>query len=65
MSFISYYTSCLGMKMQYLNKPLELLPQSEYFSDNGIRVVNSIKDMKLQAGPKTEKVIKIVRALEY
>ena len=57
MEFICYYTQCLEMKMQYLNKPLELLSQSEYFLDNGIREVKSIKDMKLQADPKTEKVI--------
>ena len=46
------------MKMQYLNKPLELLPQSEYLSDNEIREVNSIKDMKLQADPISRKSYK-------
>ena len=44
--------------MQNLNKPLELLQQSEYFSDNGIREVNSIKAMKLQADPKNRKSYK-------
>ena len=43
------------MKMQYLNKPLELSSHSEYFSDNGIREVNSIKAMKLQANHKNRK----------
>ena len=57
MQFISYYTQCLEMKMQYLNKPLELLSQNEYFLDNGIREVNSIKDMKLQAYIKNRKSI--------
>ena len=58
MLFISYYTPCLEMKMQYLSKPLELSPQSKYFSDNKIKEVKSIKVMKFQADPKTEKVIK-------
>ena len=40
------------MKMQYLDKPLKLSPQSEYFSDNEIKEVKSIKAMKLQADPK-------------
>ena len=66
MSFISYHTSCLGMKMQYLNKQLELSLQSEHFSDNGIREVNTIKAIELQANPKNiKKIIKIVRALQY
>ena len=58
MPFISYYTPCLQMKMQYLNKQLELSLQSEDFSDNGIREVNSIKAIKLQADSKNIKSYK-------
>ena len=58
MSFISYYIPCLQMKMQYLNKQLELSLQSEHFSDNGIREVNSIKAIKLQADSKNIKSYK-------
>ena len=56
MSFISYYTPWFGIKVQYLT--LELSLQSEYFSDNRTREVNSIKAMKFQADPKNRKVIK-------
>ena len=58
MSFISYYISCLGIKMQYLNKPLELSPKSESFSDDEIKNVKTMKAMELQDDQKTDKVIK-------
>ena len=56
MSFISYDTLWLRIKMQYLT--LELSPQSKYFSDNEIKEVKSIKAMKFQADPKKRKTIK-------
>ena len=51
------------MKMQYLDKPLKLSPKSEYFSDNEIKEVKSIKAMKLQADPKNKKNYK--RLIEH
>ena len=49
--------------MKYLNKQLELSLQSEYFSDNEIREINSIKAMKLQVDSKSRKSDK--RLLEH
>ena len=46
------------MKIQSLNKPLILSPQSKYFSDNEIKEVKSIKAIKLHADPKNRKTIK-------
>ena len=62
MPFISFYTPCLGMKMQYLSKPLELSPQSE-FSDDEIKEVKTKKAMELRADPKKKQSYK--RLLEH
>ena len=51
------------MKIQYLNKPLELSPQNKYLSNNEIKEVKPIKAMKLQADPKNRK--SYIRLLEH
>ena len=58
MQFIRYYTQCLGIKMQYLSKPLELSPQSESLSDDEIKEEKTMKAMELQADLKSRQSYK-------